>query len=117
MVKMVSLKAPKELEKGKEAPVVSGYPEQEGVAVHLEHRHLKKLGLADGSLKNGDKVEFHGAGHVERASSSSDAEGEHHTATLRLHRGALEHEMPEDGKREELREEVAKNYDLQTGAK
>jgi len=44
-----------------------------------------------GRLKSGHPVAFHGRGVVERSESRSTDEGERHSATLRLHHGAVEH--------------------------
>lgn len=113
MAKMVSLKRSKaDREKDALRPIEGGvYPEDEGPAINLEHHHLAKLGLG-GSLKSGDDVEFLGRGKVERSETRTDKDGERHSATIRLHRGAVDHEPAErdnEGERGELRSELAKN--------
>ena len=100
MVKMVSLKktaAERRAEKDAlgEASTARPLTEDEGVTVHLDHHHLMKMGVG-GGMKSGHDVEFHGKGTVERSETRSTPEGERHSATLKLHRGALEHE-PERG--------------------
>jgi len=116
MTKMVSLKksaADRRTEKdalGETAAVVDESPEHEGIAVHLEHHHLMKLGVG-GALKSGHKVELHGAGTVERSETRSTKDGERHSATIRLHKGAIEHEADRDEERDNLRSEIAKNTD------
>ena len=109
MSKMVNLKRPKSDRKGDGAEVAA-YPGDDGVSVHLDHHHLTKLGVG-GALKSGDQVEFVGRGHVEHSSTTTDKEGERHSATIRLHKGALEHEPAKDEERDELKGELAKNYD------
>lgn len=106
MARMVNLKRNK-TEK-KEGATVDAYPGDDGVSVHLEHHHLTKLGVG-GGLKSGDQVEFAGRGHVEHSSTTTDKDGERHSATIRLHKGALDHEAQErDGEAErgELRGEL-----------
>jgi hypothetical protein len=116
MVQMVSLKkskADQEAEKeslGSAGEVMSDY--DHGVSVHLSHHHLKKLGVG-GGLKSGHKVELHGKGVVEHTSStSSGKDGETHSATIRLHRAHLEHEIPRGGDEEkrDVRGDLEKAY-------
>lgn len=108
MARMVSLKS-KPREKGSE---IAQYPgDDDGVSVHLDHDHLTKLGVG-GNLKSGDKVEFAGRGHVEHSSTTTDKDGERHSATIRLHKGTLDHDPAErdnENERAELRNEITKN--------
>ena len=67
-------------------------PEDDGARFELEHHHLTKMGV-NGDLKSGDTVHFHGHGTVERSESRSTPDGEKHSATVRFHHGAVEHEM------------------------
>ena len=98
MVKMVSLKktaADRRAEKdamGETAVSAPSDYDKEGPTVHLEHHHLKNMGVG-GALKSGDKVTLHAVGHVESSSSSSENGEERHIAMVRLHRGGIEHEL------------------------
>jgi hypothetical protein len=112
MARMVGLKRPKSDDAG--APETMASPANDGVAIHLEHHHLMKMKDADGEpiagrLKSGHKVEFHGTGTVERSETQSTPEGDRHSATIRLHKGAVEHEASPDEERDELRDEIARN--------
>jgi hypothetical protein len=96
---MVSLKRPKaDLKKQRDRlngpPSPYHSPDDDGVRVDLEHHHLMALKGDDGqpiagSLKSGNPVVFHGMGKVERSESRSTPDGERHSATVRLHRGAV----------------------------
>src|SRR6185312_4671905 len=109
MAKLVSLKRSKNAAERPPIGKINGaYPDDEGVAIHLDHDHLTKLGVG-GSLKSGDKVGFSGAGKVERSETRTDKDGERHSATIRLHRGSVDHDASRDDQREELRGEIAKN--------
>ncbi len=116
MSKMVSLKRPKS-DKQETAGVPKNdfvHPEDEGVAVNLDHHHLMKLKGGDGApiagkMKSGHRVSFSGEGTVERSETRSGKDGERHSATLRLHKGAIEHEPDADDEREDLRTEIARN--------
>ena len=119
MVKMVSLK--KSAADRREEKATLGSPdvpyvpaEDEGVTVNLDHHHLMNLKGSDGEpiagrMKSGNDIEFHGRGTVERSETRSTKDGERHSATLRMHRGAVEHEADQDGEREGLKNEIAKN--------
>lgn len=118
MVKMVSLKksaADRRAEKDAlgTTDVPSVPAEDEGVSVNLDHHHLMNMGVG-GGMKSGHKVELHGTGTVERSETRSTKDGERHSATIRLHRGALEHEPdePRDGdeRRTQLRGDLEKAY-------
>jgi hypothetical protein len=116
MVKMVSLKkssADRRAEKDAlGSPTVPYVPaEDQGVTVNLDHHHLMNMGV-EGGMKSGHKVDFHGTGTVERSETRSTPEGDKHSATLRLHRGAIEHE-PEEKEEEkgEIRTEISKAHD------
>ncbi len=116
MSKMVSLKRPKsdKQETSGVSPKDFVNPEDEGVAVNLQHHHLMKLKGTDGQplagkMKSGNRVSFSGEGTVERSESRSGKDGERHSATLRLHKGAIEHEPDADDERGDLRTEIAKN--------
>lgn len=116
MVKMVSFKksaADRDEEKTAlgEGGLATVPAENEGVHVNLDHHHLKKLGV-DGDLRGGDDVEFHGRGKVERSETHSGPDGDRHSATLRLHKGAIEHDLGERDRGDErgkLRGEIEKN--------
>ena len=114
MVKMVSLKktaADRRAEKdamGETAVSAPSDYDKEGPTVHLEHHHLKNMGVG-GGLKSGDKVTLHAVGHVENSSTRSENGEERHSAMVRLHRGGIEHEAAErDGERKDLRNEIEK---------
>lgn len=66
-------------------------PEDDGARFELEHHHLTKLGIG-GDLKSGDTLHFHGHGTVEKSESRSSPEGDRHSATIRFHHGAIDHE-------------------------
>ena len=131
MVKLVSLKkSAGDRAAEKDAVGESGLAEPAGgegnVSVNLEHHHLMKLKGSDGEpmagrMKSGDNVEFHGRGTVERSETRSTQDGERHSATLRLDKGAVEHDPAErDGQegRADLKEEIAKNVSkMETEAK
>lgn len=120
MAKMVSLKksaadrrAEKDALGSRDIPYVPA--EDQGVTVNLDHHHLMNLKGSDGEplagrMKSGNDVEFHGRGTVERSETRSTPEGERHSATLRLSKGAIEHEPSSDDERTELKGEIAKNY-------
>jgi hypothetical protein len=82
-------------------------PETDGVAIHLEHHHLEKMGLG-GELKSGDKFHMRGHGHVESSESRSGNDGERHSARLRMTHAGIEHEAAKDGRedKEGLRKEL-----------
>jgi len=103
MPAMVSLKRSKADLKAQQertaSPVAWSDPDKQGVRLELEHHHLMNLKGADGQpiagqLKSGNRVAFQGAGTVERSESRSTPEGERHSATIRLHRGAVQHSAP-----------------------
>ncbi len=72
---------------------VSAYvqPEDDGARFELDHHHLTRMGI-NGDLKSGDSVHFTGHGTVERSESRSTPDGEKHSATVRFHRGGVDHE-------------------------
>jgi hypothetical protein len=98
----VSLRRPKSKSQERErAAMPSTSPEEMGVAVHLEHHHLMRLKGADGKpiagrMKSGNPVTFAGRGKVERSESRSTPDGERHSATIRLHHGAIAHRAGEE---------------------
>lgn len=95
--------------KGKDAEVaVYVPPEDEGARFELEHYHLTKMGV-NGDLKSGDTVHFHGHGTVERSETRSSPEGDRHSATIRFHKGGVDHEAADrDGDaRADIRKDVA----------
>ena len=120
MVKMVSLKksaadkrAEKDADGSPDIPMVRA--EDEGVSVNLDHHHLMHMKGEDGEpiagrMKSGNDVEFHGRGTVERSETRSTKDGDRHSATLRLDKGALEHQPDRDEERTELRGNLEKNY-------
>jgi hypothetical protein len=113
MVKMVSLKkSPADRRAEKDAlgshDIPSVPAEDEGVSVNLDHHHLMKMGVG-GGMKSGHKVKLEGEGTVERSETRSTPEGERHSATIRLHRGGIEHEGEEKAEeRGEIRTEIQK---------
>lgn len=121
MPRMVSLKRSKadsEKERGVNGPATADYsnPDDEGVAVNLDHHHLMKLKGGDGEpiagrMKSGHKVSFSGEGTVERSESRSGKDGERHSATIRLHKGSMEHEPGQEDEREGLRSELAATHE------
>jgi hypothetical protein len=81
-------------------------PEDDGARFELEHHHLTKMGIG-GDLKSGDALHFHGHGTVEKSESRSSPEGERHSATIRFHHGAVEHEAGDEAEgRKGLRNEL-----------
>lgn len=114
MARMVSLKRSKSESKGDAVP--SG--DNDGISVHLDHHHLTKLGVG-GNLKSGDQVDFAGRGHVEHSSTTTDKDGERHSATVRLHKGTLDHEAQErdgEGERGQLRSELMATHEKSESA-
>jgi hypothetical protein len=97
---MVSLKRPpadlkKQRERLNASPQPYTSPDDQGLRLELEHHHLMALKGDDGQpiaggLKSGDGLTFHGVGKVERSESRSTPDGERHSATVRIHRGAVE---------------------------
>ena len=123
MARMVSLKRPKSDAGGNGASQPSEYanPDDDGVSVHLDHHHLMKLKGDDGEpiagrMKSGHKVSFSGSGVVERSESRSGKDGERHSATIRLHRGGIEHEGGADDERGELRSELMRVHEKSESA-
>lgn len=117
MTRMVSLTktaAERKAEKAaREAgPSTSPYEGDDGgISVHLDHDHLTKMGVG-GELKNGHKVNFSGEGHVEMAESRSTPQGDQHSARVRLTKGKMEHEAPEDDQGEsDIHGDLSKSYD------
>lgn len=106
MARMVSLKRPKP-DKADTTERAQPYPEDEGMHVHLDHHHLDRMGLG-GKLKAGDKVKFSGEGRVERSETSSGNDGDRHSATLRLHKGGVDHDEAEEY--DSPRGELEKSY-------
>lgn len=86
-------------------------PEDDGARFDLEHHHLTKMGL-NGDLKSGDTVHFTGHGTVERSESRSTPDGEKHSASVRFHHGAVDHEFKSgDGEeRKALRSDLEKAH-------
>lgn len=116
MAPMVSLKRPKDDDDKPAASPEYVNPDDEGVAVHLDHHHLMKLKGDDGEpiagrMKSGHKVSFSGSGVVERSESRSGNDGERHSATIRLHHGSLEHEADGGDERGELRSELMRVHE------
>jgi hypothetical protein len=103
MAKMVNLRKTATQRKAEEksSGKALSVPDSEGeMMIHLDPHHVSKMGLADGTLKGGDKVSFQGEGRVHSVSSTSDGDGdERHHVTLALHKGGVEH-YPEDGERD-----------------
>lgn len=117
MVKMHNLrrtaadvKAEKKASGGKDGETTAYVPpEDDGARFELDHHHLTKMGL-DGDLKSGDDVHFHGHGTVERSETRSSPEGERHSATIRFHKGGVDHE-PQDrdeAARSDIRSDIGK---------
>ena len=99
MTKMASMKksaADRAAEKRAMGETASGLlqnsEDREGPAVHLEHHHLKNMGLTD--LKSGDKVHMEGEGHVEHSESRKETDGDHMRATVRFHKMGAELKSP-----------------------
>ena len=120
MVKMVNLArtkaevAAENRSLGQPGEIANVPAEDEGVTVHLGHHHLKKLKV-EGGFQAGDKVTFHGDGVVHHAESRATKDGDRHSATLRLSRGALEreesHERGEEADRADIRRGLTSAYD------
>lgn len=116
MARMVSLKKPNADKKDEmaEAPRDFINPDDDGVRVELDHHHLMKMKDGDGEpiagrLKSGHQVEFRGSGVVERSETRSGKDGDQHSATIRMHKGSLEHEPDADEERAGLRNEISRN--------
>jgi len=117
MVKMVKLDRSAN-ERKAEAHGGADYPtsvagnseDHDGPTLHLDHHHLKKMGLDAGKMKHGDPIEFHGKGHVEHASVDSGEGGERHSARIRMTHGGAEHEGSDDDDRGEIRGAIEKAH-------
>lgn len=114
MVKMVNLKKSKSDKKVDDAALghpqsAAMNPEDSGLRLDLDHHHLEKLGVG-GDMKSGDKVEFHGHGVVERSETRSQDGADRNSATIRIHKGGIEHEAP---KGEPARDKTAIRGDLE----
>jgi hypothetical protein len=89
-----------------EAPYVP--PEDDGARFDLDHHHLTKMGVG-GDLKSGDSLIFNGRGTVERSESRSTPDGDRHSATIRFHRGGVDHQQADRSRDEgskDLRNEI-----------
>ena len=84
-------------------------PEDDGARFELDHHHLTKMGL-NGDLKSGDGVHFTGHGTVEKSETRSSPEGDRHSATIRFHKGMVDH----DAKAEEAEGKKGLRSDLET---
>lgn len=87
-------------------------PEDEGARMEFEHHHLEKMGV-HGNLKSGDNVHFHGHATVERSETRSSPDGDKHSATVRFHHGAVDHEAKTSGDGEQrmaLRSDLEKAH-------
>lgn len=96
--------------KGRDEPATAYVPpEDDGARFDLDHHHLTKMGV-NGDLKSGDTVHFQGHGTVERSETRSSPEGDRHSATIRFHKGGVDHEATDrDGDaRADIRKDVAK---------
>ena len=116
MPRMVSLKRPKGDADKEKLSVPDAYrnADDDGPSMNLEHHHLMKMKDGDGEpiagrLKSGHQVEFHGSGVVERSETKSGKDGDQHSATIRMHKGSLEHEPDADEERAGLRNEISRN--------
>lgn len=117
MVKMVNLKkssSDRKAEKSADGMILptAMAPDDEGLRLDLDHHHLAKLGV-HGDMKSGDPVEFHGRGVVEHSETRSSDEGEKHSATIRMHKGAIDHEAPRgepERDKTEIRGDLEKSY-------
>src|ERR1041385_402589 len=97
MSKMASLKkSASDRKADKDGPYIAAPGEDEGIAIHLDHYHLKNLGAGD-QLKSGHKVTITARGHVENSESHSGKDGERHSARLRLTHMSLDHEPADRG--------------------
>ncbi len=116
MVKMVNLKKSKsdsKAEKSADGMVLPAAmaPDDAGLRLDLDHHHLEKLGV--GNMDHGDKVHFEGHGVVERAESHSDGGEARHSATVRFHKGGMDHEQPRgepQRDKTEIRGDLEKSY-------
>ena len=116
MVKMVNLKKSKS-DKKVEGDALGHVqnaamsPDDVGLRLDLDHHHLEKLGV--GNMDHGDKVHFEGHGVVERAESHSDGGEARHSATVRFHKGGMDHEQPRGEPtrdKTEIRGDLEKSY-------
>ena len=84
--------------------------DREGPSVHLEHHHLKNMGLTD--LRTGDKVRMEGEGHVEQSESRKEADGDRMTATVRFHKmgGELKSPRGDEDERGALKNDIEKAH-------
>lgn len=117
MTKMASMKksaADRAAEKTALGESPKGPPQnsedREGPAVHLEHHHLKNMGMTD--LKSGDKVSMQGEGHVEHSESRKEADGDRMRATVRFHKmgGELKSPRGDEDERGALRNSIERAH-------
>jgi hypothetical protein len=113
MVNMVSLKKTKSDKKSENSALgmvqsAAMSPDDAGLRLDLDHHHLEKLGVSD--MDHGDKVHFEGHGVVEKAESHSVNGEARHSATVRFHRGGMDHEQPRG---EPTRDKTAIRGDLE----
>jgi hypothetical protein len=69
-----------------------------------------------GELRHGDRVTFHGEGHVEHADESSGENGERRTARIRMTHGGMEHESGSDEEHSSLKNELMKMHEKSESA-
>lgn len=118
MVKMVSMNktpADRAAEKKAMGESASGMPQndedREGPTLHLEHHHLKNMGVG-GGLKSGDKVRFEGEGHVEESESRMRGGEARHSARIRMKRMGVEAKSPrgDEDERAGLKNDIQKAH-------
>lgn len=118
MVKMVSMKksgADRSAEKKAMGETATGplqnSEDREGPTVHLEHHHLKNMGMS--GLKSGDKISMQGEGHVEHSESRKEGDGDKMRATVRFHKMGAELKSPrgDEDERGALKGELMKAHD------
>lgn len=78
--------------------------------VHMDHHHLKKLGL-DGPLPHGHEITLHAKGELV-GSHMHDVDGEpRNSATFRFHHAGVEHEAPTGDGHSDIRQDLGNSFE------
>lgn len=112
MVKMVSLRrtAADRAESSDALGIPGNVDGPDSFDVHMDHNHLKKLGL-DMPLPHGHEITLHAKGELV-SSHMHDVDGEpRHSATFRFSHAGVEHEAPSGDGHSDIREDLGNSYE------
>lgn len=119
MVKMVSLKrteAERKVEEKGGAGITHGDLGGEGIHIHLQDHHVKKLGL-HGNVESGRHVTVHGKGKVVD-SHTTDRDGKKRKSlTIHLHEMGIDHGETAEEEHKERKADVEEAYSKSKGSK